>query len=577
MNKPSLIGQLAGGAAWVVVLAVVLGEYLVGHPPDSARTHLVPILMHGEVGFSAWYGVGRAWVCEHWLISGAAAFVGVGALVLFRTAYQWWHNVVLARLTGTDFGAKDHSFPKLDFPLLEHLAATPRGSYFLGLSPRRKPVVIEEGLLNTHLHAVGPTGTGKTESLLFPLLLQDARAGKGAVFIDAKGAYSNIERFKTIAAIAGRARDVRIFSLEYPEACNSYNPVHLGPKGDPLTTAERVFSDFRMDNEYYRGQAKLFFYNLVRLMAGTGKAFNLTDIRLVVGDDEALAYVMDLSDEHRAKHDISKQLSQLGKKRYETFTGLYNALADYDPGGAVSDALNSYNPDIVVEDVLNERQLVYFHLPANRFQLLAPSIGKIMLRHLASVGAARDARPKEYDQTPFSVSVDECHQFVFESLLMSLTMLRSAKMQFRLAHQTLAQLEAVSPAFERTVRTNTRCKVLFFSDDPDHLELVSRSYGTTTTYKKTIRYSVGPLWTHINSGEASNREVQEIKIHPDALKGLAECGQGYLLLPRRVEPLSFAMLPELAVPDYPLRRKPQVEGLDLYGKFVKSAVACGKP
>ena len=68
-----------------------------------------------------------------------------------------------------------------------------------------------------------------------------------------------------------------------------------------------------------------------------------------------------------------------------------------------------------------------------------------------------------------------------------------AHIQFRIAHQSLADLEAISPAFERRVRTNTRWKILLHNKDPDHLELVSRSYGTKTTFKRTVRFKQGPL------------------------------------------------------------------------------------
>jgi hypothetical protein len=318
-----------------------------------------------------------------------------------------------------------------------------------------------------------------------------------------------------------------------------------------------------MDNEYYRGQAKLFFYSLMRLLASTGKPFNLVDCRLCVADDEVLDYVFSLSDDQAAKYEIDRQMQQLGKKRHETFTGLYNALADYD-----HPLLNSYAPDIVIEDIMNERGIVYFNLPANRYALLAPAVGKIVLQHVKAVGALRQIDRQSYDQTPFSVSIDELNRFAFDELVPSLAMLRDARVQFRLAHQSLGDLEQVSSVFAVQVKDNTRWKVFLYENDPDHLERVCRSFGTRTTYKKTVRYSLGPLLTFLNTGEVSNREVEEFVLHPNSLKSLAPRGQGYLLLPDRTHGLSFEVLPRLKVPDFPLPLKGRGTGLDLYTKFV---------
>jgi hypothetical protein len=242
----------------------------------------------------------------------------------------------------------------------------PKGSYFIGLDPRRRPVYLTEEELDSHGHIMGHTGSGKTRSVLEPLMYQDMRAGKGIILMDAKGSAANVAMIKALAAINGRRQDLRVFSLAHPNKSNTYNPVYLAPGADLLATAERVFSVFPLEHEYYRGQAKLLFYNLIKVLAGTGLPFNLVDVRLCVADDEVFHHVADLSDERVAKLEIEKQLKQLGNKRLETFTGLYNALADYD-----HPLLNSYNPDIVIDDVVNERQIAYFNLPANAYALLA--------------------------------------------------------------------------------------------------------------------------------------------------------------------------------------------------------------
>jgi hypothetical protein len=82
------------------------------------------------------------------------------------------------------------------------------------------------------------------------------------------------------------------------------------------------------------------------------------------------------------------------------------------------------------------------------------------------------------------------------------------------------------------------------------------------------RRELGPLFTWLNTGESSNREVEEFNLHPNQLKALSPQGQGYLLLPDRTVGVSFEMLPRFAVADYTVLRRPPGEGLNLYDRFV---------
>jgi hypothetical protein len=467
---PFAAAALLAGA--VIVSAEWLRRTSLESLPPHPRAALAAAVAHYDAVRG--YALANAW----WLIPVAVAAVVVLVLTL-RRLLLWRHNTVVAKLAGTELETTQHGFPKLRFDLLEELRRTPNGKYFVGLDRRRRPVYLSEWDLDTHGHIMGHTGSGKTRSVPEPLMLQDLAHGKGLLFMDAKGSNENVQTMKALAAVTRRSAELKVFALANPEWSHTYNPVFLGPGGDPLATAERVFSVFPLEHEYYRRQSKLFFYNLVRLLAGTGQPFNLRDVRLAVAD--------------------------------------------------------------------------------------------IVLQHVQAVGALRQIDRGAYDQTPFAVCVDELNRFAFPELVPSLAMLRDAHVQFRLSHQSLGDLEQVDEVFARQVKDNTRWKVYSFENDPDHLEKVSRSYGTRTAFKKTVRYSLGPLLTFLNTGEVSNREVEEFVLHPNALKSLGPQGQGYLLLPNRMSGISFEMLPRFEVPDHPLPKRAAPPGLDLYARFVAGA------
>ena len=84
-----------------------------------------------------------------------------------------------------------------------------------------------------------------------------------------------------------------------------------------------------------------------------------------------------------------------------------------------------------------------------------------------------------------------------------------------------------------------------------------------------MRRKEGPLLTSLATGDASSRLVEAYRLHPNAIKNLARCGQGYLLSDEGLRPLAYGMLPSLRA-DYPLPKKSQrdARGLRLYETFV---------
>ena len=70
------------------------------------------------------------------------------------------------------------------------------------------------------------------------------------------------------------------------------------------------------------------------------------------------------------------------------------------------------------------------------------------------------------------------------------------------------------------------------------------------------------------------------RLHPNAIKNLARCGQGYLLSDSGLKPIAYGMLPPLSA-KYSLARNDQREarGLRLYETFIaereRSAASAG--
>lgn len=545
----------------------------------------------------------RAWAVAHPVLATVLGAV-VLALVLVLARY-WllvWHNQIRARLTGTYLQTETSSFPTQTFELLPAIKGRPAGETFVGMKMERglfgwrtKPFYVPLRQRSMHTHVLGKTGSGKTASVIWPSVLQDALDGKGVLVMDAKGSDENIRMMKAIAALSKRQAQLKVFALpawNQPQLfSHTYNMVYVRPAsptdrgGDPVAVAERVFSVMPLgDNEYYNTQAQVMFTNVLRALhglrdeQGRGYVFNLRDAAIVlkgtagVGNyGAARAWVLQNTTDREAAVEINTQVANLGRDATKAFSGIVGAVDKF-----LSPLVNAYEPDIIFEEVLQTNGLVYVQLPGNLFKIQAPAMGKVMLMDVQQEGSLRQVHRSSRNQTPFSVTVDEFYNFADLSIVDSLNKLRDANLHFTLAHQSIADLELVSREFATAVWDNTRTKFILNQDNPELCEKVSKSIGTTQIIEKTVRQQQGALFTSLTTGDGSTKLVETFRLHPNAIKSLAACGQGYCYFGSEIVPLSFAMLPEFQA-DYPLQRKEQggARGLELSKRFPEDRAAAG--
>jgi TraM recognition site of TraD and TraG len=563
------------------------------------------------------YAHARFWVIDHPRLA-CAAFVLLLASATFavRTFILWWHNTFVPRLNGTYFNYSTAKFPNCKVDLLAEIArcpvdpsspaigGTPARHKFIGLAPAGRtwygrrawsPVYISPLQQTMHQHVVGKTGSGKTASILWPSVLQDARAGKGVLVMDAKGSNENVQVIKAIAKLAGREHQLRVFALpawNRPEiSSGTYNMVYVRPRsktdvgGDPVATAERVFSILQLgDNDYYNTQAEGIFRNLCKLLhgmvdsGGNGLPFVMRDIAVCLKGAglgggpwaRALQFCLQHSVDRKAARDIESQIHRLGNDVQKCFSGLIGAIDQFD-----SELVNAYDPDIRFDQVLQENLLVYVQLPANLFKLQAPAMGRVMLMDVQQEGSLRQVLRATRNQTPFAVIVDEFYNFADPSIVDSLNKLRDARLEFTLAHQSIADLELVSKEFAKAVWDNTRSKHILNQDNPELCELLAKSIGTEKVVERTIRQQQGALFTSLKTGDASTKLVDSYRLHPNSIKGLERCGQGYLYNDEGIRRVAYGMLPAGIKADYLLRQNDQTStlGIRLYDRFLSSTPA----
>jgi len=577
---------------FLVLLAALalLDRVVAGSGPGRAAARL------RAFASPAWLPLRRALLAHPAAGAVAGALLAAGSLYAYRRALVAWRTRIAARLSGTHLGGDAQRFPERSVDLLRWVGRRPPGHTFVGLSPRRRrlgwrwePVYLSERQRTTHRHVLGKTGSGKTRGVLFPQVLQDVLDGKGCLVVSGKGSDEEIATMQGIARLAGREADLRVFALpawSRPEiGSHAYNMVHVdprgpdGPGGDAAAVAERVFSALPLgESPYYNAQALAMLSGLCRLLhgivdeSGRGLVFTMRDLAVClkgVGRRGAayrcaLDHCLERSLDRDAARDVLSQVDRLGHEIHRTLSGLVGAVDRFQ-----APIVNACDPDIVMREVLEENLVVYLQLPANLYKVQAPALGKVFLLDVQQEGSLRQVYRTVRNQRPFSVVVDEFGRFADLAFVDSLNQLRDANLQFTVAHQSLADLELVSREFASAVWDNTRVKDVLSQDNPALCEMLANSLGTHHEVRRTVRSEPGPLLTSLPTREASSRVVESYRLHPNRIKNLARCGQGYLYTDSGLHPVCYPEFPTLEARG-PLARRPARpwRGLRLHERFV---------
>jgi len=112
-------------------------------------------------------------------------------------------------------------------------------------------------------------------------------------------------------------------------------------------------------------------------------------------------------------------------------------------------------------------------------------------------------------------------------------------------------------------------KDILHHDSPEFCARIAKTLGTHQVNELSVRRKRGPLMTSLSTGEASSRMPDACRLHPNAIKNLARCGQGDLPSERGLKLVAYGMLPPPSE-NYSLARneKRQASGLRLHETFI---------
>ncbi len=378
------------------------------------------------------------------------------------------------------------------------------------------PIFLPDNVRSRHVHILGATGSGKTESVILNFLKQDVGRGIGSIILDAKGDHLFLRELESWVP----PERLKVFDLGSHKSL-SYDPL---ASGNPMESAQRLFSSLTWSEEYYKSKA---LSALQRIFQGHS--------RLNKGNPQ-IADVSNYLETPKSYSTITTSENydeKAAEKEFMELSGLRDQVRSLT-SGHLSLTLSPEKPGIDF-DSIKEGAVIYFRLQSLLSPQLVAITGRLIINHLNYL-AGSIHRGDEKSETQFiPVYLDEFASFACAEFADLISKARSAGFALHFSHQSVGDLVEVSKGFLNRITDNSATKIVMRINDPDSADYFARSFGTRiqqkVTHKITNAEDIDLVET---SGEGSLREVHQFRASPDLLKTLPT-GVGAVLIAHGIE------------------------------------------
>ncbi len=420
---------------------------------------------------------------------------------------------------------------------------------YVGKTPDGFGLVLKNEQRVEHVQIIASTGRGKTQSVILPWLIQDFVRGSNVILIDGKGDQGLVTKIRQFAE---KPDDVTVFDLGDLRKSAVTNPIKYG---SPQQIADRIFATFEFESHYFETVSYEAALLVLELFRSQGREAKFRDLYRCLTDDAVLTDLVSSSgkelDASSSGDDATrlalKYLAEPFRARQEKLSGFLGQLRAFAIGelaglvnGDASGRRSFSLSELVREPSGDRNRALVILIPALLYQKSAARLGQMFLQEMAWAAASR--KTEEF----LPVFLDEFSSFVYEGFLQLLNKARSMGIALHLSHQSMGDLEKISPDFAKAIVTNTNVKCVLGVNDPDTAEFFAKLFGTEKAKKTTERAEKKFLSEMEMSGFMSVRDVEQYRIHPNRLKTFSR-GQGVLSFMSDgqsiVEEIQFAPVP----------------------------------
>jgi hypothetical protein len=343
----------------------------------------------------------------------------------------------------------------------------------LGVDCKNKAVSLAPKWLDTHLHLIGPPGTGKTRLMLW-IFQQLARAPRATVILmNPKGDLCHLARDWAIGA--GQTKRLVLFDTSDERVVLGYNPMRRN--GLPIETQakavrEGIRSAFGQSSFDSTPQMARLLY--LTLTAALTCGLNLVDAVTFLRSGSSLRkQILTKVDDPFLRESI-EWFESLKPSRQEELAASSLARLESFVGDRRIRRILTQEASLDFGSIMNEHKLLLVNLELYR-PLRADDVrmlGRLLVNDIVANVFARPSGARG----PVYLLIDEVQNFLTADLCAALDMGRELGLHCVLAHQNLGQLrkEDAGGDLYSSVMGSTRAKFVFGGLNEEDLQIIAR-------------------------------------------------------------------------------------------------------
>jgi type IV secretory pathway TraG/TraD family ATPase VirD4 len=464
--------------------------------------------------------------------------------VVTALAVVAWHYLTLPRRR-----ERNWPHPPLFISRKKDRAAIAKGvernSIILGYDVHGNPWYWSDATRTMQTVVFGATGSGKS-TLLKNIITQDlfrtlpSATGPRRIpmlVVDGKGDQAFLDDLLPAIEASGRMHQLRVLNPSNPDISVRYNPF-FAPDDRYQEHANFVFQSFDLRKDFFSAHQATYLSDMVRVLADTGKRFNIYDILVVALDlqvmkeqilvaRQRLATLAGISNQQRLNFEMSVrnlQQSWEDRDRIPKIQGLLNELMTFLED-ELSIVTGSYDDLLSLDEVIDQELILAVSLNTNKNSKAVTALGRMLLQNLQLVIGKRyenqELRSRE-DRPLVSVILDEFSPFAYSNFAQILQTARGTNTAFLFALQSVPQLLAVSQGFRDDVSSAPNTNIVLRTKDEQTVRYFRDASAEVRQKRRTLSVERTGLLEekYQELGVGTETEIRETRSEDDHVKNL---------------------------------------------------------
>jgi hypothetical protein len=424
-------------------------------------------------------------------------------------------------------------------------AANEQNAIVLGYDVHGKPWLWPDATRVMQSVVFGATGSGKT-TLLKNIITQDLFRFVGPpedrhripmLIFDGKGDQEFLSDLLPAIEAAGRMHQFRLLSPSQPDISVRYNPF-FSEHGLYQEHANFVFESFDLKEDFFHGHQATYLSDLVRVLAHTGKRFNVHDVLVLALDQQVLREQIAIargslqaqvgaSNQRRLNFEMSVrnlQQSFEDRDRVPKIQGLLNELMTFLEDD-LSVITGAYDELLSLDEVIDKELILFVSLNTNKNSKAVTALGRMLLQNMQLMIGKRyeNEQERRRENRPMvSVILDEFAPFAYSNFAQILQTARGTNTAFLFALQALPQLLTVGRGFKDDVSSAPNTNLLLRTKDEETAQYFLKASARVRQTRRTLTVQRKGVFEdrYEPIGFGSETDIKETRAEDEHIKNL---------------------------------------------------------